>query len=145
MKKRFTAIALILAALMLLALPGACAENAAPETSEPVDPLVGAWRMPPTPFGEDFKAYVVLNADGSFMNVTCFYENDSDPKPSMQTVVTNESFVWVRTGETTLELHYDYHDDNGEFVTELEYDPEADALYFWDTLYGLRDEDFELE
>ena len=147
MKKMFPAMAFVLAVLMALSVTSAFADNstAPAEGSEPVDPLVGAWMMPPSPFGENYRGYVVLNADGSFLNATNFYEADSATGPYTQQVTTNESFTWVRTGSTTLELHYDYHDDNGEFVTELDYDPETDSLYFWGSLYAVRDNTFELQ
>ena len=107
------------------------------------DPLVGSWRMPPSPVGDDFSAYVVLKADGSFFNATNLYDSGNSG-PYTQTVVTNDSFYWVRTGRNTLELHYDYHDDNGEFVTELTYDPMDDKLYFGEEVYAFRDDSFVL-
>lgn len=159
MKKVFTTLSLILAVLTLVCMISACADgNSAamdvpaaseaaqtPATPEvPVDPLVGAWKMPPSPFGDDFTCYVVLNADGSFMNVTNLYESGSSG-PYTQTVSTNETFFWKRTGPTSLELHYSYLDENGEFVTELTYNEGTDTLYYWGQVYAERDTTFVLD
>ena len=100
--------------------------------------------MPPSPFGDDFTCYVVLNADGSFMNVTNLYESGNSG-PYTQTVSTNETFFWKRTGPTSLELHYSYLDENGEFVTELTYNEGTDTLYYWGQVYAERDTTFVLD
>ena len=157
MKKIIPAIAMILTAMMLLTAcvvsadnnssttPANPVESASPTTPEPenVDPVVGAWRMPPSPYGDDFTCYVVLNADGSFMNVTNLYD-EGNTGSYTQNVSTNETFRWVKTSPTGIDLHYDYHDDNGEFVTSLTYNPRDDSLYFFDMLYATRDDSFEL-
>ena len=157
MKKIIPAIAMILTAMMLLTAcvvsadnnssttPANPVESASPTTPEPenVDPVVGAWRMPPSPYGDDFTCYVVLNADGSFMNVTNLYD-EGNTDSFTQNVSTNETFRWVKTSPTGIDLHYDYHDDNGEFVTSLTYNPRDDSLYFFDMLYATRDDSFEL-
>lgn len=157
MKKIIPAIAMILTAMMLLTACVVSADNnsstapvtpvepASPTTPEPenVDPVVGAWRMPPSPYGDDFTCYVVLNADGSFMNVTNLYD-EGNTDSFTQNVSTNETFRWVKTSPTGIDLHYDYHDDNGEFVTSLTYNPRDDSLYFFDMLYATRDDSFEL-
>ncbi len=157
MKKIIPAIAMILTAMMLLTAcvvsadnnsstaPATPVEPASPTTPEPenVDPVVGAWRMPPSPYGDDFTCYVVLNADGSFMNVTNLYD-EGNTDSFTQNVSTNETFRWVKTSPTGIDLHYDYHDDNGEFVTSLTYNPRDDSLYFFDMLYATRDDSFEL-
>ena len=164
MKRILPTVIFILAAVMLLsacasadqpsAAPAAGSEAAAPAASgpaaespaesAPVDPLVGTWRFPPSPFGDDFTCYVVLNADGSFMNVTNLYESGKNSGPYTQKVDTNETFTWVRTGATTLELHYSYLDDNGEFETPLTYDPKTDTLYLWGQIYAERAEPIEI-
>ena len=92
MKKSITAVSFILAVLMVITMLTACADNSIPaqttpaaptveaapaESAQPVDPLVGAWRFPPSPYGDDFSVYVVLNADGSFYNATNLYQNGS--------------------------------------------------------------------
>ena len=157
MKKIIPAIAMILTAMMLLTACVVSADNnsstapvtpvepASPTTPEPenVDPVVGVWRMPPSPYGDDFTCYVVLNADGSFMNVTNLYD-EGNTDSFTQNVSTNETFRWVKTSPTGIDLHYDYHDDNGEFVTSLTYNPRDDSLYFFDMLYATRDDSFEL-
>ena len=75
MKKSITAVSFILAVLMVITMLTACADNSIPaqttptaptveaapaESAQPVDPLVGAWRFPPSPYGDDFSVYVVL-------------------------------------------------------------------------------------
>ena len=160
--KRFTpAITTILAVLMLLTMMTACADsNTAPaptdpaavtaespaapaETAEDVDPVVGAWRMPPSPYGDDFTVYIVLNADGSFLNATNLYDSGNSGSYT-QTVRTNEDFYWVKVNDTTVDLHYDYHDANGEFVTTLNYDPVGDKFYYGREVYAERDDTFVL-
>ena len=157
MKKIIPALAMILTAMMLLTACVVSADNkestaplsteepASLATTEPenVDPVVGAWRMPPSPYGDDFTCYVVLNADGSFMNVTNLYD-EGNTDSFTQNVSTNETFRRVKTSPTGIDLHYDYHDDNGEFVTSLTYNPRDDSLYFFDMLYATRDDSFEL-
>ena len=159
MKKILSALVILLAAVMLISAGSAFAEQSPSEPASTAaadaaaaapakaaaaeDPLVGAWRMPPSPFGDDFTVYVVLNADGSFMNVTNLYESGNSG-PYTQTVSGNETFRWVRTGGSGLELHYSYLDDNGEFVTSLSYKEEDDALFFADQLYAERDDSFVL-
>ena len=162
MKKIVPAISLILAALMMMAMLTACADNAASapapaadpavsaapaavsDSSEDVDPLVGSWRFPPSPFGDDFTCYVVLNADGSFYNATNLYSNGTTSGPYTQQVTTNETFRWVKLDERNLELHYSYLDDNGEFVTPLSYSAADDALYYAGAVYAVRDDSFVL-
>ena len=171
MKRILPAAALIVAAMMLLtacagsadSAPSAPAEESKPaETAalEPVtpepapaeqasadpvsaDPVVGSWRLPPSPYGDDFTCYIVLSADGSFMNVTNLYDSGTSGSYS-QKISTNETFRWVRVSPTGIDLHYDYHDENGEFVTSLTYNPKDDSLYFYDMLYATRDDTFEL-
>lgn len=161
MKKSFSAVFLILAVLMLITMLTACADNsvkaattqetpaaAAPtpvESAEPVDPLVGSWRYPPSPFGDDFTSYVVLNADGSFCNVTNLYQNGTTSGPYTQTVTTNETFRWIKLSDSSLELRYSYLDANGEFVTPLTYSAADDALYWGTELYATRDTEFVLD
>ena len=158
MKKRALSLAAVF--VLLTILTAACGFADAGTVSAPIpdstpaanpalaeeetDPFVGAWRMPPSPFGDDFTAYVVLNADGSFLNATNLYESGNSGKHT-QTVVTNETFRWQRTGSNTLELHYSYQDDNGEFVTELSYNAKEDAFYFYGEVYAVRDTAFVLE
>ena len=143
MKKLFPALTFLLATLMLLSLVPVFAEQAPSDATASADPLVGAWRMPASPFDDDFTAYVVLNADGSFLNATNLYESGTSG-PYTQTITTNETFYWVRTGSSSIDLHYSYLDDNGEFVTSLTYNPKDDAFYFYDMLYAVRDDSFEL-
>ncbi len=146
MKKLTLSLALVLSLLVLLCMAAACAENpAAPSPAKDTaveDPLVGAWKMPPSPFGEDYRCHLVLNADGSFLFTTTV--PGSAGNPDSQTVSTNETFIWKRVGKTDIELHYDYHDDNGEFVTTLTYRPKEDKLYLWDSVYAGRDDRFVL-
>ena len=158
MKKSITAVSLLLAVLMITMLT-ACADNSIPaqpapsasapvaeaapvESTQPVDPLVGAWRFPPSPYGDDFSVYVVLNADGSFYNATNLYQNGASSGPYTQTITTNETFVWKKLSDYSLELHYSYLDDNGEFVTPLTYSEADDALYWDGALYAVRDNTF---
>ena len=143
MKKRALSLAAVFVLLTIFAAAGAFAD-AAPAAEEEIDPFVGAWRMPPSPYGDDFTTYVVLNADGSFLNATNLYTSGTSGEHT-QTVVTNETFRWQRTGNSTLELHYSYQDDNGEFVTELTYNAKEDAFYFYGEVYAVRDTDFVLE
>ena len=154
--RKILPIVVLFAALMLLSAC-ASADQAAPtpaaapadqpaaaESAEPVDLLVGSWRMPQSEFGDDgFTVYVVLNADGSFLNATNIYDSGNSGSYT-QKVSTNETFRWERTGNTSLELHYSYLDDNGEFLTELTYNPREDALYFGNMLYATRDDSFVL-
>ena len=171
MKRILPALALILALMMVLTMATACADQTtqkqpapaqststqpAPAQSAPaqtapaepekeVDPLVGAWKMPESIYGDDFDCFVVLNEDGSFMNVTNLYESEAKTGPYTQMISTNETFKWVRVGSTTVELHYSYMDDNGEFVTELTYDEKEDSFYFGTERYATRDTTFELK
>ncbi len=159
MKKSITAVSLLLAVLMMITMLTACADNSIPsqpapeasatvaetapaESAQPVDPLVGAWRFPPSPYGDDFSVYVVLNADGSFYNATNLYQNGASSGPYTQTITTNETFVWKKLSDSTLELRYSYLDDNGEFVTPLTYSAADDALYWDGALYAVRDNTF---
>ena len=159
MKKSITAVSLLLAVLMMITMLTACADNSIPaqsapaasapvaeaapaESAQPVDPLVGAWRFPPSPYGDDFSVYVVLNADGSFYNATNLYPNGASSGPYTQTITTNETFVWKKLSDSTLELRYSYLDDNGEFVTPLTYSAADDALYWDGALYAVRDNTF---
>ena len=159
MKKSITAVSLLLAVLMMITMLTACADNSIPaqtapaasapvaeaapaENAQPVDPLVGAWRFPPSPYGDDFSVYVVLNADGSFYNATNLYQNGASSGPYTQTITTNETFVWKKLSDYSLELHYSYLDDNGEFVTPLTYSEADDALYWDGALYAVRDNTF---
>lgn len=145
MKKTIPAIALILSVLMLLTTVAVYADGTAPEeTPDPASLLVGSWRMPSSPFGDDFLCYVVLNEDGSFLNATNLYESGGTSGSYTQKVTTNETFQWYMTGSTSLQLHYSYLDDNGEFVTDLTYNPTDDALYFYGSLYAVRDDSFVL-
>ncbi len=162
MKKRFPGLAAVLTVLALLSASCASADNSTavssesstaapaqvstePATSpEAVDPLVGSWRIPPSPYGDDFACYIVLNADGSFMNVTNLFESGSSG-PYTQVVSTNDTFRWTRTDRTTLELRYDYGDENGEFVNSLTYNPAEDALYMFGNLYATRDSSLVLD
>ncbi len=160
MKKNIPAVSLILAVLMIITMLTACADNSAadpavPENPEaesavpaenaaPVDPLVGSWRFPPSPFGDDFTNYIVLNADGSFYNATNLYQNGTSSGPYTQTISTNETFRWVKLSDSSLELRYSYLDANGEFVTQLTYSAADDALYLYGQLYAVRDSEFEL-
>ena len=170
MKRTFPALALVLALLMVLTLTTACADQAAPTQPAPVqsgpaepapaqaapaqatpaqpekevDPLVGAWKMPESIYGDDFDCFVVLNEDGSFLNATNLYESEAKTGPYTQMISTNETFKWVRVGSTTVELHYSYMDENGEFVTELTYNEQEDAFYFGTELYARRADNFEL-
>ncbi len=148
MKKLISAIAAVLAVMMLLS---ACASAevqpySAPEqpTEKPVSPFVGAWRMPGSPFDDDFTCYIVINEDGSFMNVTNLYSSGSAKGPYTQNISTTDAFYWLDLGGRALELHYDYHDDNGEFVTTLDYNPSEDTLYYFKEVYATRDPDFVL-
>lgn len=143
MKKIVFALALLLVTVMLLAPVSAFAEQSPSKAAEPEDPLVGAWRMPESPYGDDFTVFVVLNADGSFGNVTNLYESGKSG-PYTQSITGNETFRWVRTGDASIELHYSYLDDNGEFVTSLSYKEEDDSLYFGEMLYAERDDSFVL-
>ena len=172
MKKSFPAIAAVLVLMMLLTSGCASADSSAPsaapapvqteapapaaspaavppsapaESSAPADPVVDSWRIPPSPYGDDFEVYLVLNADGSFLNATNLFEEGKNSGPYTQTVVTNETFRWKRIDKNTLELHYDYGDDNGEFVSTLTYDPVTDALYMFGQLYANRDSSFVLD
>ena len=170
MKRTFSALALVLALLMVLTMTTACADQSAqtqpaPDQSTPaqpapvqtsstqtapaqpekeVDPLVGAWKMPESIYGDDFDCFVVLNEDGSFLNATNLYESEAKTGPYTQMISTNETFKWIRVGSTTVELHYSYMDENGEFVTELTYNEQEDALYFGTELYARRADNFEL-
>ena len=103
MKKLLPTLALILAAFMLLSLTSAFADNTETpaEADEPVDPLVGAWMMPPTPFGEDFRGFMVLNEDGSFLNATNFYDSPKCVGPFTQKVTTNETTAITTTTENS--------------------------------------------
>ena len=164
MKKSLTAVSFLLAVMMMITMLSACADNSIPaqtaeitqtapsapvaetaapaESTQPVDPLVGAWRFPPSPYGDDFSVYVVLNADGSFYNATNLYQNGASSGPYTQTITTNETFVWRKLSDSTLELRYSYLDDNGEFVTPLTYSEADDALYWDGALYAVRDTTF---
>lgn len=118
----------------------AAAEAAPAEPAKEVDLLVGTWLMPPSPFDDDFACYVILNEDGSFLNVANVYDYETGKYKQM--ITTNETFRWTRTGAVTLELRYSYLDDNGEFVTDLTYNPKEDALYYGETVYATRDTSF---
>ena len=148
MKKMISAFAAVLAVIMLLS---ACAsadvlpyKAPEPTADETVSPFVGAWRMPPSPFGDDFTCYIVINEDGSFMNVTNLYTSGKTDGPYTQNISTTDDFFWIDLGGRALELHYDYHDDNGEFITTLDYSPSEDALYYYKELYATRDPGFVL-
>ena len=162
MKKMLPISAIILSVMMLLTMTTACADQSAPmssaapspapaetaeaapeEPAKEVDLFVGTWKMPPSPFDDDFSCYVILNEDGSFLNVADIY--DYDTGTYKQTITTNETFKWVRTGPASLDLHYSYLDDNGEFITDLTYNPKEDAFYYGETVYATRDNSFVLE
>ena len=159
MKKMTPAITMILAIMMILTMMTACADgNTAPAPTDPaavseapvapaetaeVDPVVGSWRMPPSPFGDDFEVFIVLNADGSFLNATNLFDSGNSGSYT-QTVTTNEDFYWVKVNDTTVDLHYNYHDANGEFVTTLNYDPVGDKFYYGREVYAERDNTFVL-
>ena len=156
MRKTVSAVALLVAVLLMVTVLTACADNSVPaaqsgqaepaaapaESAEPVDPLVSSWRFPPSPFGDDFTVWVVLNADGSFFNATNLYQNGTTSGPYTQTVTTNETFIWKKLSDTSIELHYSYLDANGEFVTSLTYSEADDALYWGTDLYAVRDDSF---
>ena len=59
-----------------------------------------------------------------------------------------DSFPALRTadfsGSNCYELHENYHDVNGEFVTPITYNPETDALYMYGEVYAYRDSSFIL-
>ena len=144
MKKTIAATLAVLVVLMLLTMACSFAEenNAAP--AESTDPLVGSWRMPPSPFGDDFAVYLVLNADGSFLNATNLFEEGKSSGPYTQTVTTNDTFRWTRIAKNTIELRFDYGDENGEFVSTLDYNPADDTLYMFGAVYARRDGSFVL-
>lgn len=124
--------------------PAATAQPAAvPTVSTPeptaeqkeVDQIVGSWKYPDPPYEADFDKYIVFKEDGSFMYVTNLFSGGS----VTQTIQTNEDFYWVKTGSNSYELHEDYHDINGEFVSYFTYNADADALYMFGALYANRD------
>ena len=45
----------------------------------------------------------------------------------------------MKTGSNSYELHEDYHDINGEFVSYFTYSAEDDAIYMFGSLYASRD------
>ena len=144
MKKHILSFVAVFAVLMLLSAVSAFAETdpSAADGALPVDPVVGSWRFPASPHGDDFTNYVVLNADGSFLFVNNMYLSGNSG-PYTQTVTTNETFTWNRIDRSSIELHYSYLDENGEFVTPLTYEAADDSLYLWGLLYAVRDDSFE--
>ena len=62
MKKIVFALALLLVTVMLLAPVSAFAEQSPSKAAEPEDPLVGAWRMPESPYGDDFTVFRWIRA-----------------------------------------------------------------------------------
>ena len=124
--------------------PAATAQPAAvPTVSTPeptadqkeVDQIVGSWKYPDPPYETDFDKYIVFKEDGSFMYVTNLFSGGS----VTQTVQAFDGFTWVKTGSNSYELHEDYHDINGEFVSNFTYNADADALYMFGSLYASRD------
>ena len=108
MKKLIPVVAVLLSALMLFSTCAFAESQSKPiPAEESVSPFPGAWRMPPSPFGDDFACYVILNADGSFINVTRFFESESDGSYT-QMVSGDESFYWRSIGETVLEHLFYY-------------------------------------
>ena len=77
--------------------------------------------------------------------MTNVFEEGKNSGPYTQNVMTNDTFRWKRIDRTTLELHYDYGDDNGEFVTTLNYDAASDALYMFGQIYANRDNSLVLD
>ncbi len=108
-----------------------------------VDAIVGSWKYPPNPYGDEFDSFIVLNEDGSFLYATNLYQSGRSGSYT-QTVRTNEDFYWLKTGSNCYELHENYHDVNGEFVTPITYNPETDALYMYGEVYAYRDSSFIL-
>ncbi len=124
------------------AVPAVSTAEAAPAAeAKEVDQVVGSWKFPAPEFDSDFDKYIVFKADGSFMYVTNLYGAGSS---YTQTVQTNEDFYWLKTGSNSYELHEDYHDINGEFVTPLTYNAEEDALYWYSMVYASRNNSFVL-
>ena len=107
-----------------------------------VDQVVGSFKYPPNPYGDDFESFIVFNEDGSFLYATNLFQGGGS---YTQTIRTNEDFYWLKTGSNSYELHEDYHDVNGEFVTPLTYDAETDSLYWYGDLYASRDNSFVLK
>ncbi|MBR4473120.1 MAG: hypothetical protein IKS55_05740 [Oscillospiraceae bacterium] len=130
------------------AVPAAAESTLAPEPvpaaeEKELDAIVGSWKYPANPYGGDFDKYIVLNEDGSWLYATNLYTSGSSGSYT-QTIQTNEDFYWLKTGSNSYELHENYHDVNGEFITPLTYDAEADALYMYGELYANRDSSFVL-
>ena len=163
MKKMMITLAIVLTAVIAVTVAFASADNtaataltpsqsmpaAAGETAPaaaapaaPVDQAVGAWKNPRSVYNAgEFDSYTVLKEDGTFLFVTNLYTGNGGYD---QKVTGNEKFRWSRIGSTTYELRYDYGDANGEFVSELEYNPKDDCFYFFGELYGTRDPSFTL-
>lgn len=110
---------------------------------EEKDAIVGAFKYPPNPYGDEFDSFIIFKEDGSFLYATNLYENGRGGAYTQQTR-TNEDFYWLKTGGNKYELHEDYHDINGEFVTPLTYDAETDAIYMYGELYARRDSSFSI-
>ena len=60
-------------------------------------------------------------------------------------ILTMNWFYWKKIGSTSYELHEDYHDVNGEFISQFEYNAKEDALYMFGSLYAIRDDSFVLQ
>ena len=115
------------------------AEPAPAAEQKEVDQIVGTFKYPDPPYEHDFDKYIVFKEDGSFMYVTNLYGAGGSVS---QTVQTNEDFYWLKTGSNSYELHEDYHDINGEFVSAFTYNADEDAIYMFGSLYASRDNSF---
>lgn len=124
------------------AVPESTPEAAPAAETKEVDQVVGSFKYPPNPYGGDFDKYLVLKEDGSWLYATNLYQSGGS---YTQTIQTNEDFYWVKTGSNSYELHENYHDINGEFITPLTYDAESDSLYWYGDLYASRDNSFVLK
>jgi len=121
-------------------VPTAAVPEAAPAAeAKEVDQIVGTFKYPDPPYECDFDKYIVFKEDGSFMYVTNLYNGSGS---YTQTVQTNEDFYWLKTGSNSYELHENYHDINGEFVSNFTYNADADAIYMFGSLYASRDNSF---
>ncbi|MER2235804.1 MAG: hypothetical protein ABS901_05590 [Candidatus Limivicinus sp.] len=119
------------------AVPAASTTEPAPAAEQKeVDQIVGTFKYPDPPYECDFDKYIVFKEDGGFMYVTNLYGAGGSVS---QTIQTNEDFYWVKTGSNSYELHEDYHDINGEFVSYFTYSAEDDAIYMFGSLYASRD------
>lgn len=101
------------------------------------DAIIGTFKYPDNPYGGDFDSYIVFDENGSFSYVTHLYKSEKGGDYTEQ-VRTNKDFYWIKTGNNSYELHEDYHDINGEFVTPITYNAEEDAIYMDGSLYASR-------